>query len=267
MPSRSDTSKRGSGGDPMFGVPWCHTTTVPSRGPLSYPRSVRPSTVTSNSFIRPKATLGGVTATDPLRGTTGPEDGIALDPEQVSGLGDMDPDAFRAAAHRVADLMADYVAGVESRGVLPPIQPGSVASQLAAAAPETPEPLDAILADYLAVMEPNATGWQHPGFFAYFASTASGPGMLGEMLTAAINQNPMLWRTSPSGTELEQVVVAWLRQALGLPDAFDGLLTDTASTSTLIALAAAREAAGVDASSLGLADQADVGAPRVYAST
>ena len=82
---------------------------------------------------------------------------------------------------------------------------------------------------------------------AYFATTASGPGMLGEFLTAALGQNPMLWRTSPIGTELETVVVGWLREALGLPDTFDGLLTDTASTSTLIALAAAREASGLDA--------------------
>ena len=113
---------------------------------------------------------------------------------------------------------------------------------------------------------PNATHWQHPGFFAYFVSTASGPGMLAEMLAAALNQNPMLWRTSPSGTELEQVVVDWLRQALGLPTGFDGLLTDTASTSSLIALAAAREAAGIDAAAAGIAGRPDVAALRVYAS-
>src|SRR6185295_8272860 len=111
-----------------------------------------------------------------------------------------------------------------------------------------------------------ATAWQHPGFFAYFPSTASGPGMLGEMLTAALGQNPMLWRTSPSATELEQVVVDWLRRALGLPDGFDGLLTDTASTSSLIALAAARQAAGIDAAAAGIAGRPDVPALRVYAS-
>ena len=83
--------------------------------------------------------------------------------------------------------------------------------------------------------------------------------MLGEFLTAGLGQNPMLWRTSPIGTELETVVVGWLRQALGLPDAFGGLLTDTASTSTLIALAAAREAAGLDASAQGLAGRDDIG--------
>ena len=90
--------------------------------------------------------------------------------------------------------------------------------------------------------------------------------MLGEFLTAALGQNPMLWRTSPIGTELEGVVVRWLREALGLPDAFDGLLTDTASTSTLIALAAAREAAGLEASAEGLAGREDVARVRVYAS-
>jgi aromatic-L-amino-acid/L-tryptophan decarboxylase len=189
-----------------------------------------------------------------------------LDPEQLVGLADMDPESFRAAAHRVVDLMADYLVDIERHDVLPAIRPGSVASHLPSAAPEMPETLDAILGDYLALIEPNATAWQHPGFLAYFASTASGPGILGEMLTAALGQNPMLWRTSPSGTELEQIVVDWLRQALGLPDAFDGLLTDTASTSSLIALAAAREAAGVDAASLGIAGRPDVPALRVYAS-
>jgi aromatic-L-amino-acid decarboxylase len=187
--------------------------------------------------------------------------------DQHTGLGDMDPEAFRAAAHAVVDRIADYLRDVEQYPVLPPIEPGSIAPQLPATAPDAPEPLAAILADVDRLVIPNATHWQHPGFFAYFATSASGPGMLGEFLTAALGQNPMLWRTSPIGTELEVVVVGWLRQALGLPVAFDGLLTDTASTSTLIALAAAREAAGLDAASLGLAARAEVGQPRVYAST
>ena len=190
----------------------------------------------------------------------------SLDDEQVTGLADMDPEAFRVAAHRVVDLMADYLLNVERHAVFPAIEPGSVAARLPASAPEDPESLDAILADYLDLIEPNATHWQHPGFFAYFPSTASGPGILGEMLVAALGQNPMLWRTSPSGTELEQVVVDWLRLALGLPETFDGLLTDTASTSSLIALAAARQAAGIDAAAAGIAGRPDVAALRVYAS-
>ncbi|HEY7131411.1 MAG TPA: pyridoxal-dependent decarboxylase [Candidatus Limnocylindrales bacterium] len=187
-------------------------------------------------------------------------------PAQVDGLGDMASEDFRAAAHRVVDQMADYLASVETFPVLPAIAPGSVAERLPPAPPTSPEDLDAILADYHGIVEANATHWQHPGFFAYFASTASGPGILGEMLVAALGQNPMLWRTSPSGTELEQVVVDWLRQALGLPEGFDGLLTDTASTSSLIALAAARQAAGIDAAAAGLAGRPDVPALRVYAS-
>ena len=181
---------------------------------------------------------------------------------------DMDPAAFRAAAHAVADVMADYLEGIETRAVFPAIEPGSLRPLFPTSAPDGPESMDAILADYARLIEPNATHWQHPGFLAYFATTASGPGILGEMLTAAIGQNAMLWRTSPIGTELEEVVVDWLRQALGLPETFDGLLTDTASTSTLIALAAAREAAGTDAAARGLAGRADLGGGlRVYAST
>lgn len=192
---------------------------------------------------------------------------LDLDPEQVDGFLDMDPEAFREAAHVVVDLMADYLAGIEERAVLPPIEPGTIAPRFAATPPEKPEPLGAILDDYRALVEPYATHWQHPGFMAYFATTASSPGVLGEMLTAVLGQNAMLWRTSPIGTELETVVVGWLRQALGLPDAFDGFLTDTASTSSLISLAGARQAAGVEASQLGLPGRPDVPALRIYAST
>jgi aromatic-L-amino-acid/L-tryptophan decarboxylase len=181
---------------------------------------------------------------------------------------DMEPAAFRSAAHAVVDVMADYLEGIESRPVFPAIEPGTLRPLFPASAPEDPESIAAILADYGRLIEPNATGWQHPGFLAYFATTASGPGILGEMLTATLGQNPMLWRTSPIGTELEEVVVDWLRGALGLPGTFDGLLTDTASTSTLIALAAAREAAGTEASARGLSGRDDLGnGLRVYAST
>jgi aromatic-L-amino-acid decarboxylase len=181
------------------------------------------------------------------------------------GHGDMDPEAFRAAAHRVVDLVADYLAHVEEHPVFPNVEPGTLAPLFPPRAPETPEPLEAILADYRQLVEPNATHWQHPGFFAYFATTASGPGILGEFLTAGLGQNPMLWRTSPIGTELEVVVVGWLRDLLGLPAAFDGFVTDTASTSSLIALAGAREAADIDAAAAGLVGR-DLPALRIYCS-
>jgi aromatic-L-amino-acid/L-tryptophan decarboxylase len=192
--------------------------------------------------------------------------GARLDPAQVDGLNDMDPETFRSAAHAVVDRIADYLETIESHPVLPPVEPGSIAPLFPERAPELPEPLAEILADVDRLVVPNATHWQHPGFMAYFATTASGPGMLGEFLTAALGQNPMLWRTSPIGTELETVVVAWLRDALGLPDTFGGLLTDTASTSSLIALAAAREACGLDAAANGLVAPGRAGEPRVYAS-
>ncbi|MGH2464889.1 MAG: pyridoxal phosphate-dependent decarboxylase family protein [Candidatus Limnocylindrales bacterium] len=180
---------------------------------------------------------------------------------------DLDAPTFRAAAHQVADLIADYLEGVESFPVFPAVEPGSIRPLFPPAPPGQPASIAEILADYQALVVPNATHWQHPGFLAYFATTASGPGILGEMLTAALGQNAMLWRTSPIGTELEVVVVDWLRQALGLPDAFDGLLTDTASTSTLIALAAAREAAGLEASAKGLAGRSELAhGVRIYAS-
>jgi aromatic-L-amino-acid/L-tryptophan decarboxylase len=189
-----------------------------------------------------------------------------LDDAQLHGLGDMSPATFRASAHVLVDVLADYLANVERYDVLPAVEPGALRASLPAVPPVGPEPLAHLIADVGRVVLPNATHWQHPGFLAYFSTTASAPGILGEFATAVLGQNPMLWRTSPVGTELEEVVVSWLRQALGLPDTFDGLLTDTASTSTLAALAAAREAAGLDASAAGLGGRPEIGQPVVYGS-
>src|SRR5262245_33151077 len=192
----------------------------------------------------------------------------AADLQDAAGddLLDMDPAAFRAAAHDVVDLMADYLESIEDQAVFPNVEPGSIAPQFPANPPERGEGIGEILADYRRLVEPNATGWQHPGFLAYFSTTASGPGILGEMLTASLGQNAMLWRTSPIATELEAVVVGWLRQAFGLPEAFDGYLTDTASTSSLVALASAREMAGIDAAAKGIGGRPGVPRLRVYAS-
>jgi aromatic-L-amino-acid decarboxylase len=189
-----------------------------------------------------------------------------LRPEQLTGLEDMDPEAFREAGHAVVDMLADYLANVERQRVFPSVEPGELRSLFPPSPPEHPEPIEAILADYTRLIEPNVTHWQHPGFLAYFATSASSAGILGEMLTAGIGSNAMLWRTSPVATELEQVVVDWFRQALGLPEAFDGLLTDTASISSLVALGAAREAAGLGGSTHGLAAGGG-GLPRIYSST
>lgn len=182
------------------------------------------------------------------------------------GLGDMDVADFRAAAHRVADMAADYLEKLEEYPVLPDIQPGEVRRQLPAAPPERPEPLAAILGDFESLIEPNISHWQHPGWMAYFCSIASGPGILGEWLAATLNSNVMFWRNAPSSTELEELVVSWLRQMLGLPETFDGMFTDTASVSTLLSIVAARhQVPGLAARDEGLG--AGRGRLRLYCST
>jgi aromatic-L-amino-acid decarboxylase len=169
--------------------------------------------------------------------------------------------------HRVADLVADYLEGVGDRPVVPAVSPGGVRRVLPASPPEEPEPIDTILDDYLRVIEPNVTHWNHPGFLAYFAITGSGPGILGETLAAALNVNAMLWRTSPAATELEERVCEWLGQMLGLPGELRGHINDTASSSSLVALAAARHRLpGLDVRVKGLAGRPAAPPLVVYAS-
>lgn len=181
--------------------------------------------------------------------------------------GDLPPDEFRAAMHRVADIVADYLEGVGHYPVLPPVSPGDVAGQLPAAPPGAPEPWDLLLDDYLRLIEPNVTHWNHPGFMAYFAITGSGPGILGEALAAGLNTNAMLWRTGPAQTELEERVCDWLRQMMDLPPGFFGHINDTASISSLLALAAARHRLpGLDVRAKGLSGRPEVPGLTVYTS-
>ncbi|MBA2305926.1 MAG: aminotransferase class I/II-fold pyridoxal phosphate-dependent enzyme [Acidobacteria bacterium] len=155
----------------------------------------------------------------------------------------MDPEAFRREAHRLADWIADYLANSSRYPVLARVAPGEIRSQLPSEAPVSGETFDDIFRDFEKIILPGITHWNHPGFFAYFAITGSGPGILAEFLSAALNQQAMLWRTSPSATELEEVTLGWLRRLIHLPDGFEGVIYDTASISTLHALAAARERA------------------------
>jgi aromatic-L-amino-acid/L-tryptophan decarboxylase len=137
--------------------------------------------------------------------------------------------------------MADYLANAGSYPVLPRMKPGDLMDALPRCGPEHGEPMSAILEDFRKHIVPAATHWNHPGFMAYFAISASGPGILGEMLTAALNMNGMLWKTSPAAVELEQVALDWLRRWIGLPEGWFGIIFDTASTSSMHAIAAARE--------------------------
>ena len=151
-------------------------------------------------------------------------------------------DEFRRVGGRMVEWTAEYLQDPEQYPVLAQVKPGDIKAQLPAAAPEMPENLDAILADFENILMPGMTHWNHPGFMAYFANSSPAPGVLAEMLCAALNQNAMLWRTSPAATELEEVVLGWLAHMLGLPSDLRGLITDTASISSLLAICAAREA-------------------------
>jgi aromatic-L-amino-acid decarboxylase len=183
-----------------------------------------------------------------------------------SQLGDMDPEAFRREAHRVADWIADYLAQSGQYPVLARVHPGDIASALPSEAPATGESFDTIFSDFERVLLPGITHWNHPGFFAYFAITGSAPGILAEFLSAGLNVQAMLWRTSPAATELEEVTLSWLRKLLGLPDIFEGVIYDTASISTLHALAAARERAVPSVRTEGLAGRGTLARMRVYCS-
>ncbi|HVP48091.1 MAG TPA: aminotransferase class V-fold PLP-dependent enzyme [Bryobacteraceae bacterium] len=153
----------------------------------------------------------------------------------------MPPEEFRKIAHEVVDWMADYLASVERYPVLPRIKPGELVDALPPCGPEHGEAMSAILDDFRRQIVPAATHWNHPGFMAYFAISASGPGILGEMLSATLNMNGMLWKTSPAVVELEQVTLDWLRRWMGLAGPQFGIIFDTASTSSMHAIAAARE--------------------------
>jgi aromatic-L-amino-acid/L-tryptophan decarboxylase len=178
----------------------------------------------------------------------------------------MDPEAFRREAHRIADWIADYLGDAGRYPVLAQVRPGAIRDALPSDPPASSEPFDAIFHDFERILLPGITHWNHPGFFAYFAISGSGPGVLAEFLSAALNVQAMLWRTSPAATELEEVALGWLRKLIGLPESFEGVIYDTASISTLHALAAAREVVVPRVRTEGIAGRADVGRLRVYCS-
>jgi aromatic-L-amino-acid decarboxylase len=181
--------------------------------------------------------------------------------------GDLPLEEFQTHADSLVRWISAYLKTPERYPVLPRIAPGDLGRSLPAQMPEAPEPLAAIIADLDRVIMPGVTHWNHPGFLAYFANTASVPGILGELVTAALNQVGILWRTSPALAELEQTTTAWLRDAMALPADWFGMITDTASTSTLLALAAARERdPALAIRELGMAGRADLPRLRVYCS-
>lgn len=169
--------------------------------------------------------------------------------------GDMPAPEFRRALAEFADWVCRYREDVSELPVLARVRPGELAARLPDTPPTYGEPPECWLADLDRLILPAVTHWNHPGFLAYFGITGSAPGILGELVSAALNLNGMLWRTSPALTELETVVLRWYRVAMGLPESWFGMVTDTASTSTLVALAAAREATGLGIRQQGMAGQ------------
>jgi aromatic-L-amino-acid decarboxylase len=172
-----------------------------------------------------------------------------------------------AAFERITGWIERYLENPERYPVLSTVRPGDIARQLPAAPPAEAEDMDAILDDFERVLLPGITHWNHPGFLAYFAISGSAPGIAAEMLTAALNVNAMLWRTSPAATELENRALDWLRQMIGLEGEWFGAINDTASMSTLYALAAAREAKPeLEIRRRGMAGRADLPPLRLYTS-
>jgi aromatic-L-amino-acid decarboxylase len=181
-------------------------------------------------------------------------------------LGDTASDEFRRQLHKLADWIADYREKIETLPVAPDAKPGAIRQALPAHAPEAGESFEDILADIDRVIVPGMVHWGHPMFLGYFGWTATAPGILGEIITAPLNVNAMTWRTSPAATELETLVIDWLKQWLNLPDEFDGVVYDTASVGIMHALAVAREEAAPSTRQLGLTGRADLPVFRIYAS-
>jgi len=155
----------------------------------------------------------------------------------------MTPEEFRAAGHALVDFIADYRARIERFPVMAQTQPGDIVRALPASPPNDPEPFDRILQDVDRVIVPGLTHWQHPRFFGYFPSNALLASVLGDYLSTGLGVIGLSWQSSPALTELEEVTTAWMRQMLGLSEAWSGVIQDTASTSTLVALLCARERA------------------------
>ncbi len=179
--------------------------------------------------------------------------------------GDMPADEFRDDGHRLVDWLAGYFQWSLDRPVLSRVEPGAIRAGLPAAAPESGEPFERILQDFERILVPGLTQWNHPGYFAYFPCGFSSPGALADFLSTAVSQQAMLWRTSPAATELEEVVLGWLRRAIGVPDGFEGVIYDTASTAVVHALAAARHEKAPEVRTRGLTGRGP-GAFRVYCS-
>lgn len=181
-------------------------------------------------------------------------------------LGDISSEDFRKYGYQVVDWLANYFDEMENMPVLSQVEPDWLKNSLPKSAPENGEDFGNVLTDMDRLILPAVTHWNHPNFHGLFATSTSAVGVFGEMFTAAFDMKAMLWRTSPASTELEDVVLDWLRQMMDLPEHFEGIIYDTASVSTMHAIAAAREKAGLSIRADGMSGRDDVPLLRVYCS-
>ncbi len=172
--------------------------------------------------------------------------------QKKKNLCDMPAEEFKEAGYKLIDWSTNYLENIESLPVLPNVKPGDIKLRLPSEPPETGEQFDKIILDLDKIILPGITHWQHPNFMAYFASTASGPGILADIVSSTFNSNGMVWKSSPALTELEQVVLDWYRKMLNFSGAFKGIIYDTASISTMHAIAAARENLNLEIKNNGL---------------
>jgi aromatic-L-amino-acid decarboxylase len=187
--------------------------------------------------------------------------------EEKKVIRDMSPQDFRTYGYKLVDWIANYIENIEEYPVIPSIKPGDIKKQLPENPPSSSQSMDEIISDIDRIIIPGMTHWNHPEFMAYFNSTSGSPGIFAEFLSAALNVNGMIWQTAPASAELERVTLDWLRQMIGIPDNFWGIIYDTASVSSLHAIAAAREQIpGLQIREKGMAGRTDISPLRLYCS-
>ncbi len=181
-------------------------------------------------------------------------------------MSDMPSKEFRKNGYKLVDWIADYLTNIENYPPLSQVNPGDILKRIPQTPPTNGEDIENVLSDIDKILIDGITHWNHPGFMAYFNSTSSGPGILADLLSAAFNANGMLWKTSPAFTELERAMMNWFRQMVGLPENYWGIIYDTASTSSMHAVAAAREQLNLKIREKGMAGRNDLPRLRLYCS-
>lgn len=181
-------------------------------------------------------------------------------------MSDMPIEEFRKSGHQLIDWIADYLNDIEKYPPLSQVNPGDILKRIPESPPQKGEDIENVLKDVDKILMDGITHWNHPGFMAYFNSTSSGPGILAELLTAGLGINGMLWKTSPAFTELERAMMNWFRQMIGLPENYWGIIYDTASTSSMHAIASAREQLNLVFREKGMTGREEIPKLRMYCS-